>query len=138
MLPYVNANRYRPTQAAALSVSTDAMGAALLAAAIEVAGMRAGFPMDGESPRDAVRRMRPSHVLIDCGDANASDESLIGPAMMTGARVFLFGDERGLRMSRHIALRFHMGIVVLPNDVDRLAAILALPTVTTPAPEPLA
>lgn len=134
----MNANRYRPTQAAALIVSPDALGAALLAAAIEIAGVRAGFPMDGESPRDAVRRMRPSHVLIDCEDAHASDESLIGPAMMTGARVFLFGDERRMRLSKHIALRFHMGVVVLPNDVDRLAALLALPAATAPAPEPLA
>lgn len=138
MHSHVNANRYRPTQAAALIVSPDAMGAALLAAAIEIAGMKAGFSMDGESPRDAVRRMRPSHVLIDCDDANAADESLIGPAMMTGARVFLFGDERRMRLARHIAVRFHMGVVVLPDDVDRLAAILSLPPATTPAPEPLA
>lgn len=100
--------------------------------------MKVGFPMAGESPRDAVRRMRPSHVLLDCDDANASDESLIGPAMMTGARLFLFGGERRVQMSRHIALRFHMGVIVLPADVDRLAALLTLPAAPTPAPGPLA
>lgn len=127
MLPHVNANRYRPTQAAALIVSPDAMRAALLAAAIELAGVKVGFPLEGEPPRDTVRRMRPSYVLIDCDDTSASDESLIGPAMMTGARIFLFGAERRITMHKHLALRFHLGVLVLPNDADRLAAILALP-----------
>ena len=117
-------------------VSPDAMGAALLAAAIELAGVKPGFPLAGESPRDAVRRIRPSHVLIDCDDKNASDESLIGPAMMTGARVFLFGGDARIRMRRPLALRFHLGVIVLPNDVDRIAATLALPA-ATPASEPI-
>lgn len=116
-------------------ISPDAMGAALVAAATEIAGLKVAFPMAGEGSRDALRRLRPSHVLVDCDDTNASDESLIGPAMMMGARVFLFGSDRRIRMRRHLAVRFHTGLIVLPADVDRLAATL-LPTATTPASEP--
>jgi hypothetical protein len=133
----VNANRYRPTQAAALIVSPDALGAALLGAAIEVSGLTVGFPAENESPRDAVRRIRPSYVLIDCDDTNASDESLIGPALMTGARIFLFGADRRMRMRKHLAIRFHMGVIVLPNDHERLASILGLPSAETSTSEPV-
>lgn len=133
----MNANRYRPTQAAALIVSPDALGAALLGAAIEVAGLTVGFPAENESPRDAVRRMRPSYVLIDCDDPNAADESLIGPALMTGARLLLFGPDRRMRMRKHLAIRFHMGVIVLPDDAARLASILGLPVAPTSASEPV-
>lgn len=133
----MNANRYRPTQAAALIVSPDALGAALLGAAIEVFGLKVGFPAENESPRDAVRRMRPSYVLIDCDDANASDESLIGPALMTGARIFLFGTDRRMRTRKHLAIRFHLGVIVLPDDAERLASILGLPTADASASEPV-
>ena len=137
MHPHVNANRYRPTQAAALIVSPDALGAALLGAAIEVSGLKVGFPARNELTRDALRRLRPSYVLIDCDDPTASDESLIGPAMMMGARIVLFGAESRMRMRKHLAIRFHMGEIVLPNDVDRLASILKLPAAETSASEPV-
>jgi hypothetical protein len=133
----VNTTRYRPTQAAALIVSPDALGAALLGATIEVSGLKVGFPGEGESPRDAVRRMRPSCVLIDCDDATATDESLIGPALMTGARIFLFGAEGRMRIRKHLAIRFHLGVIVLPNDAERLATILGLSTTQPSASEPV-
>lgn len=133
----MNAHRYRPTQAAALIVSPDALGAALLGATIEVSGLKVGFPSEGESPRDAVRRMRPSCVLIDCDDATATDESLIGPALMTGARIFLFGAESRMRMRKHLAIRFHLGVIVLPNDAERLATILGLSTTQPSTSEPV-
>lgn len=132
----MNANRYRPTPAAALIVSPDALGAALVGAAVEVSGLTAGFPAQGESPRDAVRRMRPSHLLIDCDSEHLSDESLIGPALMVGARIFLFGAERRMRMKKHLAIRFHIGAIELPNDVNRLPSILRLPAAEAPASEP--
>lgn len=137
MLSHVNANRYRPTRAAALILSPDALGAALLGAAVEVSGLTVGFPAENETARDALRRMRPSHVLIDCDDGNASDESIIGPALMTGARIFLFGADSRMRTRKHLAIRFHMGAIVLPIDVGRLASILATPTAESPASEPV-
>lgn len=133
----MNANRYRPTQAAVLILSPDALGAALLGAAVEVSGLQVGFPAGNETARDALRRLRPSHVLIDCDDASASDESLIGPALMTGARLFLFGADSRVRMRKHLAVRFHMGVIVLPLDVERLASILAAPAAEAPTSEPV-
>ena len=113
------------------------MGAALLGAALEVFGLQVGFPSESEPPRDALRRLRPSYVVIDCDDPSASDESLIGPALMTGARIFLFGADRRMRMRKHLAIRFHMGMIVLPQDAERLAALLGLPTATRSASEPV-
>jgi hypothetical protein len=129
-------NRYRPTQATVLILSPDAMGAALLGAAIEVSGLKVGFPAVGESPREALRRMRPSYVLIDCDDTSAADESLIGPALMMGGRIFLFGTDLRMRLRKHLAIRFHLGAIVLPNDAERLASILGQPTADAPASEP--
>jgi hypothetical protein len=137
LLPLVNANRYRPTQPAALILSPDALGAALLGAAVEVSGLKVGFPGENETPRDALRRMRPSYVLIDCDDSAAADESLIGPALMTGARIFLFGADSRMRLRKHLAIRFHMGIIVLPNDTERIATILATPATEAPASKPV-
>jgi hypothetical protein len=137
LLPHVNANRYRPTRAAALILSPDALGAALLGAAVEVSGLKVGFPAENETAREALRRMRPSHVLIDCDDATASDESLIGPALMTGARIFLFGADNRVQMRKHLAIRFHMGVIALPIDIQRLASILATPAAEAPASEPV-
>lgn len=125
LLSHVNPNRYRPTQATALILSPDALGAALLGAAVELTGLPVAFLAYDETARDALRRLRPSCVLIDCDDTHASDESLIGPALMTGARIFLFGPDSRMRMRKHLAIRFHMGIIVLPGDAERLAAILA-------------
>jgi hypothetical protein len=129
---HVNATPYRPTTAAALIVSPDPLGGALVAAAVEMVGVRPIFLRAGERPREAIRRGRPAYVLIDCGDESASDEAVLGPAMMTGARVFLFGDANSTQRMRHVAVRFRLGTIVLPQDVDRLAAILMLPQPNTP------
>jgi hypothetical protein len=133
----VTTNRYRPTRAAALILSPDAMGAALLGAAVEVSGVKVGFPAENETARESLRRLRPSSVLIDCDDASASDESLIGPALMTGARLFLFGADSRMHLRKHLAIRFHMGVIVLPADVERIATILGAPATEAPAAEPV-
>ena len=75
-------------------------------------------------------------MLIDCDDPYASDESLIGPAMMMGARIFLFGAERRMQVRKHLAIRFHTGVIVLPADVDRLATLLVPANRAAAAAEP--
>ena len=49
----------------ALVLSDDPLAAALVAAAIEHYGVRPVFAAAGESPRDALRRLRPRVVLVD-------------------------------------------------------------------------
>ena len=115
---------YRPTTNTALLLSPDALGAALVGAAIELAGIGVIF-VGTEQPLAILRRARPSYLLIDCADPAAADEALIGPAMMMGTRVVLFGDERSAQLLRPTAVRLRLGFVVLPRDVDDLIALLS-------------
>lgn len=64
-------------------------------------------------------------LLIDCADANAADEALLGPAMMMGTRIFLFGSAAHTQLLQPIAIRYHLGVIVFPRDVEQLAVILA-------------
>lgn len=104
------------------------MAGALFGAAVEIAGIRVEFPRAAESARDAARRVRPAYVLLDCDDPGATDEALLGPAMMIGARVFLFGDAKRTHMLQPVAIRYHLGVIVLPRDVEHLATILPAQT----------
>src|SRR6478609_8179413 len=49
-----------------LVLSSDPLAAALLGAAIELAGLAPRFPQSAESPRNALLRVRPRLVFIDC------------------------------------------------------------------------
>jgi hypothetical protein len=123
----VNPNDYSPTAAGALILSPDALLGALVGAAVQLAGFRAVFPAADETPRTALGRLRPTRLLVDFEDRSASDESLLGPAMMIGARLFVFGPERLTRDLPSIAIRFQVTAIVFPRDIDRLREILATP-----------
>src|SRR5438067_13841363 len=88
--PNVNKPRYSRRAAAALILSPDPLGGALVGAAAELAGFRAAFTLPKETLRIALSRLKASHVLIDCDDSAARDESALGPALMTGARLLFF------------------------------------------------
>jgi hypothetical protein len=120
----VNQPRYSRRAAAALILSPDPLAGALLGAAVEVAGFRAEFARSDESLRASLTRVRPSHVLIDCDDPNSRDESALGPALMTGVRLFFFGSAPKTNDLIAIASRYQARLVVLPDDVDRLHDIL--------------
>lgn len=124
---HVTPNDYNPTAAGVLILSPDSLLGALVGAAVELAGFRVVFPGVDETPRTTLSRLRPSHLLIDCDDRSATDESLLGPAMMTGARLFVFGAERHARDQPSIATRYQLTAIVFPRDIDRLREILAIP-----------
>jgi DNA-binding response OmpR family regulator len=108
----------------ALVLSDDPLAAALVAAAIEHHGLTPAFPRAGESPRDALRRLRPSVVLVDCQHGTACSESFLGPALMTGARIIVFGAARLERDVRAIAAKHRLDYLVLPSAPDALARLL--------------
>lgn len=91
---------------------------------MELAGFRVEFAQAGEPAGDAVRRVKPRLVLLDCRDVRISDERLLGPAMMVGAWVYLFGTSDGLRNLEVLASRHGADIVVLPDDAERLPELL--------------
>jgi hypothetical protein len=120
----VNEPRYSRRAAAALILSREPLAAALVGAAAEVAGFRAEFAHADETPRAALVRVRPSHVLLDCDDPDMREDAALGPALMTGARLFFFGSARGAADVRLVAARHHVRLIVLPDDIHRLREIL--------------
>src|SRR5260221_11779295 len=74
---------------AILVFSSDALAAALLAAAAELAGYAPHLPRTAASARSAVRRRRPRLVLIDVDHDETCSDEFIGPALMMQARVLL-------------------------------------------------
>lgn len=116
---------YSRRAASALILSDDALGAALLGAAIELVGFRAMFARDGEPAGEAVRRVKPRLVLLDAQDAQLREPGVLGPAMMTGAALAFFGRADALRDLTILASQTHALRVALPEDVARLGALLA-------------
>jgi hypothetical protein len=110
---------------AVLVLSADPLAAALLGAAVELAGHAAVFPQAGESPRDAVMRARPRAALVDCDHEEACTESFFGPAMMAGARVAVFSSRRSQRALEPIAEQFRVRAFALPMGFPELDALLA-------------
>jgi DNA-binding NtrC family response regulator len=114
-----------------LLLSADPLASALLGAAVELAGHAPRFPRAGETARDALRRLRPRAVLIDCDHDSCSDE-FIGPALMTGARVQLYRSHRTKRDAGDVARRLGLSVVEFPMEPDALTALLR----DLPAPLP--
>lgn len=121
----MNQYAFSPNATVALVLSPDPLTGALIGAAVELAGPKVAFPKAEETAREALRRARPAFALIDCEDAAACREEVLGPAMMTGARLFLFGAAQRIEESQALIQRFHLGVVVIPRDVTRLAEILS-------------
>jgi len=108
-----------------LVFSTDPLAAALLGAAVELAGYRPTFPDDGEPSRDAVMRLRPQAALVDCDHVDACTEAFFGPALMVGARVAVFSSSRSQRTLDPIAEQFSVRQFTLPIEFPALQLLLA-------------
>lgn len=120
----MNPPNYSRRAPAALILSSDALGAALLGAALELLGYRASFPRADERGSDALRRIRPRVVLVDAGEDFLSDGGVLGPALMTGAQLVLFGTPERVRDIRVLAAKYNATPIALPEDVGKLADIL--------------
>ena len=109
---------------AVLILSDDALAAALLGAAAELAGNAVHFPHPDEAARAALLRTRPVLALVDCAHDDACCEAFVGPAIMTGAQVVLVRTPHAPRDPG--ALASHPGVMVLdlPRDLARLHALL--------------
>jgi hypothetical protein len=107
-----------------LILSPDSFGAALIGAATELAGFRAAYPADEESPTDAIRRIKPWVVLVDVAHASARDLASLGPAMMTGAALVFYGPRESLRDASLLAAKANAVVVALPQDLEDLPALL--------------
>jgi hypothetical protein len=107
-----------------LVISMDPLSAALLGAAIELAGHVPSFVHGDESPRDALLRVRPRLVVIDCDHADACSDAFIGPALMTGSKVLLFKSRRTQHDAGDLAERLGLTVVDMPSKHETLTQVL--------------
>ena len=108
----------------ALILSTDALLAALLGAAVETLGLTPAFPTNGEPPRQALARLRPRLVLVDCEHEEACASEVLGPARMLDARVVLFGSADSAERRRDLARRHGVELLTLPAPQEALTRAL--------------
>ncbi|PYP81596.1 MAG: hypothetical protein DMD35_01080 [Gemmatimonadetes bacterium] len=106
-----------------LVLSSDPLAAALLGAAIELAGHAPRFPQSDEAARDALLRLRPRLVLVDC-DHDACSDEFIGPALTEGSRVLLFRSRRTRRDVRELTERLGLRVVEMPTEHETLTPLL--------------
>ncbi|MDB4905328.1 MAG: hypothetical protein JWO05_112 [Gemmatimonadetes bacterium] len=112
-----------------LVLTADALGSALLGAAVELSGHRPVFPQARESARAALLRVRPRVVLVEHSHPEGGDERFLGPAIMTGARPILVytgghQDPHGLASARALAERLGVPLCILPEESEELANLL--------------
>ena len=113
----VNPNhRYRPSRASALILSPDQLGAALVAAAVEVAGVRPVFPCADEASKAALRRQRPAIVVVSADHPCLHDHGFVGSAKMLATRVIVFGRTYELEGIDAVVERFGFEVLSLPRD----------------------
>ena len=110
---------------AVLVLSSDPLAAALLGAAIELAGHAPRFPLSDEAARPALLRIRPRLVLIDCDHEDGCSDAFIGPALMTGSRVLLFRSRRTRRDVSDLAGRLGVDVMDMPMEHESLTGTLA-------------
>ena len=120
----VTGPQYSRRAKTALILSLDPLGAALVGAATELAGFRVSYPSAGDSVPDAIRREKPLVVLVDAEDSIASDAASLGPALMTGASVVFYGRAERIRDIRAVASAAQASILIFPDEITRLPAML--------------
>ena len=108
-------------------MSRDALAAALLGALVELEGYAPRFVHDREPARDALRRVRPMAVLVDCEFPEGCAAAFVGPAKMMGARVVLFGRPAVARVVAACAQQFDVPVLAMPPAPGELARLLGPP-----------
>lgn len=110
----------------ALVLSHDAVAAALVSGAAELAGLEPIAIAVGEAIPDTLRRVRPATVIADCNH-DRSAGAYVGPATMIGARVAVFcssSDAAAAARAQQLAERYDLAFFLLPEDTDALQAYL--------------
>jgi hypothetical protein len=113
-----------PRSGPVLVLSSDPLAAALLGAAIELAGFAPHFPHSDEPARVALLRARPRLVVIDCDHEEGCSDAFIGPALMTGSRVLLFRSRRTTRDASELSTRLGLSVAEMPLDHDPFSRLL--------------
>jgi hypothetical protein len=122
-----------------LVVAKDAVIGSLMASLIEIAGYEPAFPAADESVLQALARVKPATLLLDCDDAAAEQSELYARAPELGTRIVVFTPSRTEREVRRLASERGLPSFALPVQPAMLRRILDGGTVeswTSPADVP--
>ena len=108
-----------------LIIATDAVVAALLGTLLELDGYAPRFPEPGESPMDALERLRPRVALVDCDEPDACANGFFGECAVQGTTVVLFSPARMPYDVRDVAERYGLPAFSFPIDRTRLGQVIA-------------
>lgn len=103
-----------------LVFSPDPLAAALMGAAVELAGHTPHFPESQEAARAALLRIRPRLTVIDCDAEEACSDGFVGPALMTGSQVLLFRSRHSRRDIGDLAERLGVTVAEMPEEHEKL------------------
>ena len=81
---------------------------------VELSGHRPILPAADESPSQAISRMKPALVLLDCEHDTACEDEVYRCAQMVGARVLLFSAARTQYETQELATRRGLSSITLP------------------------
>ncbi|MDQ6831082.1 MAG: hypothetical protein M3081_19645 [Gemmatimonadota bacterium] len=82
------------------------------------------YANDGESGRDALSRLRPDVVLIESANDVLSSDAFLGPAMMMGVKIIVFGAQRSSARLDDLRDRLGAGVLMLPVRPGQMAEVI--------------
>jgi len=97
-----------------LVIARDVVVGALLASMAELAGYAPVFPEGDERPLEAITRLCPTVVLLDCDHDVACEDEAYARAAEIGCRVILFSAMRSQLETEALALRRGVTAFALP------------------------
>ncbi|CAN5665903.1 hypothetical protein BH23GEM1_BH23GEM1_00150 [soil metagenome] len=112
-----------PESTAVLILAREELISALLGLLIESTGHKALFADTNERSEDAMRRLRPPVVLVDC-DHQDCTEDLVNTAREVGARLILFSASRDAEYVRQRAALSHSQSFTFPIDPPVLDSLI--------------
>ena len=97
-----------------LVVAENAVIAALMGTLVELAGHTPHFPRIDERPLDAITRVRPALLLLDCDHDLACEDEAYARAEAVGAEILLFTPSRTPDEIREFAEKRDVEWMTLP------------------------
>lgn len=106
-----------------LILAPEELISALLGLLVDTTGHSVHFAGENESSRDALHRIRPKVVIVDCDHSDCT-EDLDKAASEVGARMILFSASRDVEYVRRKAAAAHSQSFTFPIEPPRLDALI--------------
>ena len=106
-----------------LILAREELISALVGLLVETTGHGVHFPMEAESSRDAMQRIRPRVVIVDCDHRDCTGD-LVKAANEVGARLVLFSASREAEYVRKRAAPTHSKSFTFPIEPPQLDSLI--------------